>query len=320
MPASLEYLERCATETGYQVAALEKVTRLGEIAGEIGRHPTLRSSLALKGGTAINLCSGPPTRMSVDLDFNFVGCADREGMVQARPAIESALVDLAGRLGYHVQQSAEAAASRKIYASYRSVLGPSDRIELDVNYLWRTPLAGVRRAELWQPGELDRPSITVVSDEELWVGKLLAFLYRTAPRDAWDISRMPSIAPELLQSPLLRRWFVAMSFILDHPVATYDENRLRARLTSDAIETQLHPTLTRDDRPDPAKLFGVALDVVEPLMSPTADERSFIARAERADLQADLIFSDDRETAERFEYHPQVVWKLWNLRRHLGHA
>ena len=111
-----------------------------------------------------------------------------------------------------------------------------------------------------------------------------------------------------------------MSFILDHPVATYDENRLRARLTSDAIETQLHPTLTRDDRPDPAKLFGVAWDVVEPLMSPTADERSFIARAERADLQADLIFSDDRETAERFESHPQVVWKLWNLRRHLGHA
>ena len=55
-------------------------------------------------------------------------------------------------------------------------------------------------------------------------------------------------------------------------------------------------------------------------MSPTADERSFIARAERADLQADLIFSDDRETAERFESHTQVVWKLWNLRRHLGHA
>lgn len=94
MPASLEYLERCAAETGYQVAALEKVTRLGEIAGEIGRHPALRSSLALKGGTAINLCSGPPTRMSVDLDFNFVGCTDREGMVQERPAIESALVGL----------------------------------------------------------------------------------------------------------------------------------------------------------------------------------------------------------------------------------
>ena len=178
------------------------------------------------------------------------------GMVQERPAIESALVGLVVRLGYHVQQSAEAAASRKIYATYRSVLGPSDRIELDVNYLWRVPLAGLRRAELWQPGELDRPPITVVSDEELWVGKLLAFLDRTAPRDAWDISRMPSIAPELLQSPLLRRWFVAMSFILDHPLATYDQNRLRARLTADAIEAQLHPTLTRDDRPDPATLFG----------------------------------------------------------------
>jgi hypothetical protein len=62
MPASLEYLERCSAQTGYQVVALEKVTRLGEIAGEIGRHPSLRDALALKGGTAINLCPGGRSR------------------------------------------------------------------------------------------------------------------------------------------------------------------------------------------------------------------------------------------------------------------
>lgn len=125
MPVSLEYLGRCSAETGYQVGALEKVTRLGEIAREVGRHPALRDTLALKGGTAINLCPGPPTRMSVDLDFNFVGCVDRDGMVQARPAIEKTLVELVRRLGYQVQQSAEAAASRKSYATYRSALDPT---------------------------------------------------------------------------------------------------------------------------------------------------------------------------------------------------
>jgi len=319
MPASLEYLERCAAETGHSVIAMEKVTRLGEIAGEIGRHPTLRRALVLKGGTAINLCAGPPPRMSVDLDFNFVGCADRADMVQARPTIEKAILDLVRRLGYEAQQSAEAAASRKIYARYRSVLGPGDRIELDINYLWRTPLAGVRGAELWQPGELDRPSITVVSDDELWIGKLLAFLDRTAPRDAWDISRMPSIASALPRSPRLRRWFVAMSFILDHPLPTYDRNRLGTRLSPDAVETQLHPMLTGDDRPDAAELLRDAWQVAEPLMALTAREATFVERAQQADLDARLIFDDDDE-AQRFASHPQVTWKLHNLRRHLGRA
>lgn len=315
MPVSLEYLERCSGQTGYQVGPLEKVTRLGEIAGAVGRHPELRGALALKGGTAINLCSGPPTRMSVDLDFNFVGCADRQGMEQARPGIENSLSEMVRRLGYQVQQSAEAAASRKLYATYRSVLGPNDRIELDINYLWRTPLAGVRSAELWQPGELERPRIPVVSDEELWVGKLLAFLDRTAPRDAWDVSRMPSIAPELPQSQSLRGWFVAMSFILDHPVATYDRTRLNARLTTDVIESQLHPMLARSDRPDPGELVARAWNVAEPLVTLNPGEAEFVARAQRADLDAKLIFADDAEAARRFETHPQVTWKLQNLRR-----
>jgi hypothetical protein len=320
MPASLEYLERCSAQTGYQVVALEKVTRLGEIAGEIGRHPSLRDALALKGGTAINLCPGPPTRMSVDLDFNFVACADRHAMVQARPAMEKALTDLVRRLGYQVQQSSEAAASRKFYATYRSVLGPNDRIELDINYLWRTPLAGVRRAELWQPGELERPLVTVVSDEELWVGKFLAFLDRTAPRDAWDIARLPSIVPGLAQSPSFRQWLVAMSCILDHPIATYDFDRLKSRLTAEVIESQLHPMLTRGDRPDPGELLATAWHVAQPFVTLRPAEAEFASRMQRAELNVSLIFGDDDKAARRFETHPQVMWKIQNLRRHIGHG
>jgi hypothetical protein len=62
---SLEFLDRCASESGFRVAALEKVGRLGELAGDIMRHPFLGKALALKGGSAINLCFGPPKRLSV---------------------------------------------------------------------------------------------------------------------------------------------------------------------------------------------------------------------------------------------------------------
>jgi len=316
MPASIEYLQKCAAQTGHQLTMLEKVTRLGEIALEVTCHAALRDSLALKGGTAINLCFGAPTRLSIDLDFNFIGCADREGMLRARPEIEKALFDLVRRLGYKVQQSAQAAASRKFYATYRSVLGHDDRIELDINYLWRTPLAGLREAELWQPGELARPRVLVVSEEELWVGKLLAFLDRTTPRDAWDVSRMHSIAPTVASSPSLRRWFVAMSFMLDHPVWNYDRARVSARLTSHAIESQLHPMLTRNDRPDAAELFELAWNVAGPLVTPTPREAEFTAHAQQAKLDPSLIFGNDTNAAQRFMTHPQVMWKLENLRRH----
>ena len=123
MNVSLEYLQRCAAQTGYRVGPLEKVVRLGGMAADVARHPFLGSVLALKGGTAFNLCFGPPKRLSVDLDYNYIGHLDRSVMLEARPAVEQAVTDLARRQGYRVQQSADAFAGRKYYLLYRSVVG-----------------------------------------------------------------------------------------------------------------------------------------------------------------------------------------------------
>jgi len=109
MSPGLEFLVRCAAETGFRIPALEKVVRLGEVVGAVAQHPLLGAALALKGGTALNLAFGQPTRLSVDLD-------------------------------------------RKIYLNYRSVLGPDDRIEIDLNYLMRSPVGAPVRRPLWQPG------------------------------------------------------------------------------------------------------------------------------------------------------------------------
>jgi len=75
MSVSRAYLTRCSADSGYGESALEKVIHLGELAGDISRHGLLGKCLALKGGTALQLCFGPPSRLSVDLDFNYVGSA-----------------------------------------------------------------------------------------------------------------------------------------------------------------------------------------------------------------------------------------------------
>ena len=176
MSVSLAYLQRCAADTGFQVVALEKVVRLGEFAADVARHPFLGEVLALKGGTALTLCFGSPARLSVDLDFNYIGRADREGMLEDRPNVEAAVKELARRHGYGVQQSADAFAGRKIYLSFLSVLGPKDRIEVDLNFLFRVPLVAPERRNLWQPGELDAPEILTVGLAEIVIGKFLALL------------------------------------------------------------------------------------------------------------------------------------------------
>jgi len=50
------------------------------------------------------------------------------------------LQDCSSRTGYRIQISRDAFAGRKIYLGYRSVLGQDDRIEVDLNYLFRLPL------------------------------------------------------------------------------------------------------------------------------------------------------------------------------------
>ena len=84
MNLSAEHIQRLAAETGFRLETLEKVIRLGELVADIGRHPLLSRVLALKGGTALYLMFGSPARLSVDLDFNYIGQEERAGMLAGR--------------------------------------------------------------------------------------------------------------------------------------------------------------------------------------------------------------------------------------------
>ena len=57
MNPSREYLQECSIQTGYQIAPLEKVVRLGEMAGDITRHPFLGKVLYLKAGPFLTSAS-----------------------------------------------------------------------------------------------------------------------------------------------------------------------------------------------------------------------------------------------------------------------
>jgi len=65
-------LARIAKESGFIRDNLEKVIRLTDILKYFNTNLLLAESLALKGGTAINLTVFDLPRLSVDIDLDFV--------------------------------------------------------------------------------------------------------------------------------------------------------------------------------------------------------------------------------------------------------
>ena len=182
MIPSRETLQRLQSRWDFAMEPLEIVLRLGELLRAVRQDAMLRDRLVLKGGTALNLCYGAPRRLSVDLDFNDIGAADREQMQSDRPLVAAALERVARRAGYQIQRSREAHAGQTFFLNYQSALGGQRRVEVDVNFLYRVPLQPVEDRMVWQLAEDDEPvSCRVASTAELVAGKILALLGERQP-------------------------------------------------------------------------------------------------------------------------------------------
>jgi len=171
---------------------------------------------------------------------------------------------------------------------------------------------------MWQPGELEPRELRVVSLDELCVGKILALLDRAAVRDAWDVGRLPRIAPEVLGSKPFRVRFLALSAILDHPLTAYGRDRLAERETEREVRERLLPMLVAGQEAGVERLVENAWGVVEPLLELEAEEVEFVTAIQRGEFRGDLLRADALSGVDALESHPAVQWKLRSVRRHQG--
>jgi predicted nucleotidyltransferase component of viral defense system len=82
-----------AKQLGFVRDTFEKMCRLVDILGDIAADPGLSGVLALKGGTAINLTIFNLPRLSVDIDFDFIG----DGVM--REELDAAKTSLFAQIG-----------------------------------------------------------------------------------------------------------------------------------------------------------------------------------------------------------------------------
>ncbi len=311
-----------AAETGFRSEVVEKVLRLRGILNRLDGHPSSRGMWVLKGGTALNLVYLDVPRLSVDIDVNFVGAEDVEGMRRARPDFERGLTACCEREGCSVRRTPSEHAGGKFRLRFASVLGGSQNLEVDVSYVARVPLLGVeRRPTRFPPGSrLEVPTLTL---EELAAGKFTALLQRSAARDAFDAASLLEIAPDLLARPGFR-----MAFVCSVAASRHDCRSLEApaaSLDGRAIARELEPMLRRTAEggvPDCDELMewidGKLQPAREALLAWSQDECRFLDRLlDEGEIEPERLHPDPT-VQERVRMQPMLRWKAQNVREHRG--
>jgi Nucleotidyl transferase AbiEii toxin, Type IV TA system len=154
-----------------------------------------------------------------------------------------------------------------------------------------------------------------MSLEEISAGKLCALLDRAMPRDLYDTARLPKIAGAVLESSKFRALFMTMAAVMDHPLHAYGYDRLE-RVTDEDVRSQLHPMLSRDERPTADALRNAARQLAAPFLSLSEREREFVDRIQYGDVEPALLFPDEPDMVERLRTLPALLWKAKNAREH----
>lgn len=241
-----QVLAKEVSATGFGAEPLEKVFRLMALLDALGSHPFLKPRIALKGGTALNLFHFEVPRLSVDIDLNYIGAADRETMLAEKPKVEKALQAVCLREGLTVKRIPGDHAGGKWRLTYSGLKGVSGNLELDVNFMLRTPLWPCTTMDCHPVGSLRAAPVTVLDLHELVAGKLAALLARSASRDVFD-------AHALLATPGLDLARLRLGFVVYGGINRKDWRTVSiADVTANQNEVQMElvPMLRADIVPD----------------------------------------------------------------------
>ncbi|PIE65559.1 MAG: hypothetical protein CSA24_02490 [Deltaproteobacteria bacterium] len=316
-----EQLQRAAADSGFPVDSLEKAWMLVRLLNMMIAHPFMGPRVALKGGTALNLFVFDVPRLSVDIDVNYVGAADRATMTAERPKLDAALEQVASRLGLTVKRAPSEHAGGKWRLSYTSAFGRPAILEVDVNYMLRVPLWGPTRRDSREFLGDRATKIQVLDDHELAAGKLAALLARGASRDLFDARRL--LTEEVFDPDKLRLAFVVYGGI--NRVDWREVSADAVTTTVDDVKRKLLPMLRRDIRPAPPDVERWTGDLIKETRAlvssvlPLADhELAFLDRLNgQGEIEASLLTAD-AVVQQRIEANPGLRWKALNVKKHIG--
>ena len=302
-------LGRQAKELGFVRDTFEKVTRLADVLTFMENDPLLSDSLALKGGTAINLTVFDLPRLSVDIDMDYTKNALREAMLQEREQITDRIRKYMTAAGYQLSQKSKQYHSLDSFVyEYVNAGGMKDNLKIEINYVLRCHVLPVSRRTVRLPWEDKELTVLSVHPIEIFSAKAVALFNRSAARDLYDMCNLQKYRLfDESQETLFKQCIIFYSAIASENVPEHFDFGGIRRISAQEIKTGLKPVLRRTERFDLSAAQEYVEQYLKGILLPEGDLSFWKAFAE-GEYKPELLF-DDSEILSRIAEHPMALWK-----------
>ncbi|HZJ98811.1 MAG TPA: nucleotidyl transferase AbiEii/AbiGii toxin family protein [Tissierellaceae bacterium] len=304
------YLGKKAEELGFVRDTLEKVTRLADILEYLNTNPILKDSLALKGGTAINLTIFNLPRLSVDIDMDYLITNSREEMLKSREVINSTINRYMLSQGYSMNPKTKNPHSLDSWVyDYMGSSGNKDNIKIEINYSLRSHLLEAEERPIVTEHFSSEYKVKSLAALEIYGSKFNALLNRAAARDLYDVRNMIRYGIfDESQEEMLKKCVIFYAAISAKEVNKIFDTKGIDSITKRKIKTDLYPVIkTKDDfKLESAK--KLVKKYISELMILTKEEKEFLDRFESGEYIPELLF-EDKEILDRIKNHPMALWK-----------
>lgn len=303
-------LGKQAKELGFVRDTYEKVCRLTEILKFFENDELLAKSLAVKGGTAINLTIFNLPRLSVDIDLDFSENVTRDEMMASRSKISDRIEKYMIANDYSLSlKSKYSHALDSFVFEYSNAAGINDNIKIEINYMLRCHILQLKQRRFestWVPAGV---SVLSVAPIEIFASKIVALLNRTAPRDIYDIHNLVKFGLfDESEKILLRKCVVFYSAIASKsPPSEFKLNTID-QITQNQIKRDLNPVLRSKERFDLEASQSLVKAWLEALLTLKRNEWSFLNAFRDKKYHPELLFESD-DILEFIKNHPMALWK-----------
>lgn len=302
-----------AQELNVQKQTLERVLRLIDVLKFINTDEYLKEKLALKGGTAINLSFYNCTRLSVDIDFDYIGSIEREQMISDRALIEAKLLSYMqeSNIQYSSDKTKKTYALDSFVFNYSNMFNAIDMIKVEINYMNRIHLFECEKRTITLQLK-DKVEVLVLNKFDLFASKVNALINRTTIRDIYDVNNM--IINKTIENDefnLFKKCVIFYSLLSSFDKANikvlFEEckNRMNAFLGK-RVPQYLTATLKQNEEFDINNAVNNISDLLDNILkSLTENEITFIKSF--PNLIVDLF--DNELIDGKVEKHPMIIWK-----------
>ncbi len=314
-------LLKLSKSLGYRPEILEKVIVLINLLNKLFEDDFLKNKFALKGGTALNLFLLDLPRLSVDIDLNYIGSANRDEMLEDKAQIQRRVSTICNKLDIKIDRDpSDEHSGGKFLLSCEGALNQRSNLELDLNYILRVPIFKIEPKDSIKLDTYSSTSIPLLNIHEITAGKLAALFSRNVARDLYDVYQLFCKKDLKFDQDELRLAFLVYG-------AMNKTNWLEISLDDigfnhEELKNNLLPVLSieevnsiSDVKQWAEQLQGDCREALKFLFPFTYKEKEFIESINNhGEIKAELL-TNDLGLQSTIQSHPALQWKALNVKK-----